>query len=171
MMGRMGRVHRRFSETRAVEVTCARLSGERVCVSSALIDESRRHRLHLLVAESLSEDERDDSPAAGALFGELRMAAVVDAVRERELRRLLDVVGAAGIETLLLKGAGLAYTMYAAPHLRPRADVDLLIAPERVDDADRRLAAEGWTRAAEPDFVLGAAQRHYQRHAPGAPTE
>ena len=59
MMGRMGRVHRRFSETRAAEATCARLRGEPLRVSSVLIDEARRHRVHLLVADSLSADERD----------------------------------------------------------------------------------------------------------------
>jgi hypothetical protein len=155
----------------AVDAVCARLRGEPVAASGAMIEAARHHRVHLLMADSLSPDEQHETPASAALVAALRTAAIVDAVRERELRRLLAVLSRAGIEALLLKGAGLAYTVYASPHLRPRADLDLLIAPEGRADADRLLTGDGWTRAAEPVFMLGAAQQHYERRTAGAPTE
>jgi hypothetical protein len=126
-----------------------------------MIHAARDHRVHLLLAESLSRDELQE-PALAGLSAELPRAAIVDVLRERELRRLLDVLAAARIDVLLLKGAALAYTLYGAPHLRPHVDVDLLIAPERLDDADRLLREEGWARDVEPDFVEGGAQRHYR---------
>ena len=141
-----------------------------MCASAALISAAQHHRVHLLLAESLLADDLRE-PLAAALVAELRAAAIADALRERELRRLLSAFSVAGIDTLLLKGAGLAYTVYTAPHLRPRCDVDLLVAPERLADAHRLLAAEGWTRAAEPDSMVAAAQCHYERQCPGGITE
>ncbi len=122
--------------------------------------------MHLLLADSLSPHERDLG-----LETDLRNQAILDAVRERQLQRLIEAFSAAGIETLLLKGAGLAYTVYRSPHLRPRADLDVLIRPERLADADRLLASEGWTRAAEPNAMLATAQRHYCRGSPSGLTE
>ena len=104
--------------------------------------------MHLvLAAEQLARVE-----AAGVrttLAATLREAAMADLFRERELRRLLERLAAAGVNALLLKGAGLAYTVYPAPHLRPRGDVDLLIARADLEAADRALLAGGWLRAVE----------------------
>jgi hypothetical protein len=155
----------------AVRATCARLRGEPVLLSAAMIDAAREHRVHLLVAESLSADERHESGAAARLEAELQRQAIVDALRERELRRTLDAFAAAGIQALVLKGAALARTVYPAPHLRPHADVDLLIAPEHLDAVDRLLGNEGWTRDVEPDFSEGAAQRHYRGRRDAAVVE
>jgi hypothetical protein len=46
----------------------------------------------------------------------------------------------AGVTTLVLKGAALAYTHYPAAYLRPRGDTDLLVKP-----TDRAMA----------DYALG----------------
>ena len=62
-----------------------------------------------------------------ALRREERVAAVFDVRREDETRRVLDAFGDAQIDVLVFKGAALAHTVYAAPHLRPRTDVDLLV--------------------------------------------
>jgi hypothetical protein len=98
-----------------------------------MVEAARRHRVHLLLSESLSTREWSDPPVEG-LAAELRAAAIVDA-------------------------------MYRSPHLRPRDDLDVLIAPERLADADRLLASAGWMRAAEPDALLASAQRHYHRRS------
>jgi hypothetical protein len=149
-----------------LETLCARLRGEPVPLSAPMVEAARTHCVHLLLADSLSPRERDMG-----LEADLRKQAILDAVRERELQRLIEAFSSAGIEMLLLKGAGLAYTVYRSPHLRPRADLDVLIRPERLADADRLLAAQGWTRAAEPDTMLAAAQRHYRRSCPSGLTE
>jgi hypothetical protein len=158
------------AEPRIIETLAARLRGERVGISATLVAEARRHRVHLLLAETLSPAERRE-PAGAALVAELRSAAILTALRDGALHRLLDAFAAAPIETLVLKGAALAHTIYPAPHLRPRADLDLLIASRHVTDADRLLIAEGWTRALEPDSTLASAQRHYQRRCPSGITE
>src|SRR6187402_1512724 len=53
----------------------------------------------------------------------------VEALRHRETRRVLMALSEAGVPTLVLKGAALAYTHYPAPYLRARADTDLLVRP------------------------------------------
>src|SRR4029078_6314769 len=50
----------------------------------------------------------------------------------------------AGIPCLLLKGAGLSYSVYHEPWLRPRNDNDLLVAPADAERAGRVLADLGY---------------------------
>src|ERR1700722_3334381 len=107
---------------------CARLRGEDVLLSPAMVAAARWHRIHLVLAATARAEELLD-PAGAPLLAELRKAEVVEILRERALRRVLDQLGAEGVDVLLLKGAGLAYTLYASPHLRPRADVDVMLPP------------------------------------------
>jgi hypothetical protein len=57
-------------------------------------------------------------PAGAPLLADLRKAEVVEIVRKRVLRGLLHQLETDGVDALLLKGSGLAYTLYASPHLR-----------------------------------------------------
>jgi hypothetical protein len=93
---------------------------------------------------------------------------VVELIRERTLSGLLDQLAAAGVDVLLLKGAGLAYTAYPSPHLRPRADVDVMLPRIALERAERTLEAAGWARAVEPEAELITAQRHYVLAKPPA---
>ena len=95
------------------------------------------------------------------LAGELRHAAVLDAVRATELRRVLSVLNAAGVRPVLLKGAALAHTHYARPELRPRSDTDLMIPVQAKNTVACALAAEGYTRPAEIDGDLAIGQFHF----------
>jgi hypothetical protein len=144
----------------AEDALCARLCGEHVPLSPAIVAAARRHRIHLVLAAAARADELMD-PSGSPLLAELRKAEVVEIMRERALRGLLDQLGAEGVDALLLKGAGLAYTLYPAPHLRPRADVDLILPRATLVRAGLTLAARGWMRAAEPDAELITAERHY----------
>ncbi len=71
--------------------------------------------------------------------------------RDRAALRRLDAAAAdalaafaaAGIDALLLKGPALAQALYAPEH-RSYSDVDLLVAPDRVDGAQGVLAALGY---------------------------
>ena len=47
----------------------------------------------------------------------------------REAERLLNHFEGAGIRTLVLKGLGLALTVYPRPELRPMSDLDVLVSP------------------------------------------
>jgi len=62
-------------------------------------------------------------------------------LRERELRRVLASLAAAGMTPLLLKGAHLAFTLYPSPDRRPRLDTDLLIEEGDRDALKECLAA------------------------------
>jgi hypothetical protein len=57
----------------------------------------------------------------------------------------LDAFEAAGVQSLLLKGAALARFLYAAEQQRGYSDVDLLVAPDHLAAARRALSALGYT--------------------------
>ena len=105
-----------WADPHALDALCAVLRGEDVPISAAVVEAAREHEMHLvLAAEQLARVQ-----AAGVrttLAATLREAATADLFRERELRRLLERLAAAGVDALLLKGAGLAYTVLpsAAP--------------------------------------------------------
>jgi hypothetical protein len=146
---------------------CGALRGEDGPLSAAVVELARRHRIHLVLADMAGMRVRDEDVRAG-LTVEVRAAAVTDLFRERELRRLIGSLADEGIRTLLLKGAGLAYTVYSAPHLRPRTDVDMLIAQGDVAAADRAITGAGWTAVPEQRRESVTTQRHYAlRGVPG----
>lgn len=65
-------------------------------------------------------------------------------LRQRDLARVLEALRAAGVESLLLKGAALVDTIYRNPALRPMVDVDLLVPRDRVAAALAALANCGY---------------------------
>src|SRR5262245_64567026 len=145
-----------------------RLSGAMPAVPlGTVIQAARRHRVHLLLAASMTPDERVTSEGS-ALARELTVAAALDLWRADDTRHLVESLASSGIDALLLKGTGLACTVYAEPHLRPRLDVDLLIRREQVADAEVVFAAQGWSRPAERDAELAEPQRHYVKKGPAA---
>lgn len=155
--------------TSAELALCDRLRGESPTLTPDVIAAARRHRLHLVLAASFSADEAPLAEAQ-ALRRELRHAAALDARQEQELARLLADCAAGGVETVLLKGTALAYTVYAAPHLRPRVDTDVMIRRDALPTIERLLAAHGWTHPVEPDRGWSAAQSHYVKPGPSGTT-
>lgn len=98
-------------------------------------------------------------------FADLEAAAVVlAALKDLELRRVLDHLHAAGIDVLVVKGAALAQTDYPAPHLRPRVDTDLLVRRHDLDRLQEALDAAGYrasVRASTGELV--SHQRAFER--------
>lgn len=97
----------------------------------------------------------------------LRDATAREMLRFRALRSIVWALHAAGLRALLMKGAGLAYTVYQEPHLRPAGDIDLFVARDSRDAAEAALAAIGYRRQHEPDAELASMQRHYVLQEPG----
>jgi len=62
-------------------------------------------------------------------------AAALEPLRLADLRALLDALAGHGVVPLIVKGTALAYSLYEAPELRPRADTDLLLAAEKLGRA------------------------------------
>jgi hypothetical protein len=72
---------------------------------------------------------------------------LVEARREAALVRALAALAseaASPLPVLLLKGAASARTLYVAPELRPRGDLDLLVAPAQFAEAVARLEVAGY---------------------------
>lgn len=63
---------------------------------------------------------------------------------EGRLLRAVSALEEAGIRAVLLKGAGLALTVYRGFSERPMADVDLLVAPDQAATAQRIITQQGW---------------------------
>ena len=106
-------------------------------------------------------------PIASQAASRLRDAHARELMRFSMLRELTTAFAAAGLRALLMKGGGLAYTVYPAAHLRPSDDVDVLIAPDSLARADAALRALGYGRQIEPDVTLASTQRHYALVANG----
>ena len=85
--------------------------------------------------------EIDRRLACLALDRELRMRML-----EQRTRESIGVLATAGIDVALLKGAGLAATLYGSFAARPMKDVDLLIDPARAEEAKRLMLSAGWER-------------------------
>ncbi len=102
----------------------------------------------------LLDSKFTDGTLKGAWPESIRQACHADALTQAmhelaqrgELARVLAVLAGAGITPLILKGAGLAYSHYPRPGLRPRSDTDLLIAPDRRDKTAAVLAALGYRK-------------------------
>lgn len=84
--------------------------------------------------------------ATEAIFRDARRGIWASNVRiVGAARPAVEALHAAGIRTILLKGAVLSHGVYEAPGLRPIGDVDLLIEPGDADAAQRVLFDRGWT--------------------------
>lgn len=85
--------------------------------------------------------------------------SALDLHREIELQRVLEPLRKADLHPLVIKGTGLAYTVYSSPHLRSRCDTDLLFRDRRsADTAWAVLEREGYRRmhAVRGDFIQQA---------------
>lgn len=68
-----------------------------------------------------------------------------------ELARLRSELGANGIEFIPMKGFMLSIQLYGDPGMRSTRDLDLLLKPEQMEEADRVLRRDGYERKF-PDF-------------------
>lgn len=124
-------------------------SGQRF---NALID---RHRVGAFLGQELPLLARSRLPAevrehlAAAAQETARRALV----RSAELVRLSQMLGAAGVPFLSVKGPLLAQMLYGGLGRRHAGDLDLFIHPDQLAAVDRALRAAGCRRSV-PDFEL-----------------
>jgi hypothetical protein len=108
-------------------------------VSADVLDAMERHRLAPLAWDTLRTSGHAASwpaPIQMALRRASAAQALVTALIDTELRRVIATAGDAGVRMVLIKGAALANTHYRLAHLRPRSDSDVVIL-----DADRETTA------------------------------
>jgi hypothetical protein len=83
------------------------------------------------------------------------------AITERASSRVVQILAAAGVPCVTLKGPALASAYWGDIALRPSVDVDVLVAPADVERADAALVGAGLTRSRMfPDWF----QREWQYH-------
>lgn len=100
-----------------------------------------RHALEGQPAAALPLD------VAEAFRGEAMVAEFNARRLEARLQEVLGALAARGIEPVLLKGAGLAYTVFGGMARRPMRDLDLLVPREALTPAIAALRAAGWAEA------------------------
>ncbi|NIT36992.1 MAG: hypothetical protein GTN49_10930 [candidate division Zixibacteria bacterium] len=105
----------------------------------------RAERLAPLLAYRLGER---DFPADGNFKEALRSGArevlAANLVWRKVYEELGDILGAAGIRALPIKGVDVAFTVYPSPACRPMADIDILVSPEDYRGAEEVLEREGF---------------------------
>lgn len=124
-----------------------------------------RHRVGAFLHHRLAGGVREalPSPVREQLQEAARSTARRALERSAELTRIAKRFGSAGIPFFSVKGPLLARSLYGDVGVRHAGDLDLLIAPERLADADAALRVAGCRRS-QPDFELTPRQwREYQR--------
>jgi len=80
-----------------------------------------------------------------ALAAEMRAQMANELVCRTELMSVLGALAADGVRSILLKGAGLAYSVYDNPTSRPRVDTDLLVRRADLERARHVMMTRGYT--------------------------
>jgi hypothetical protein len=151
---------------RAIQDPAAPPHGSPTVDTAALIAAASRHRVLLLLGWRLRAAGRLEEWAAelvAAFQAAERQAVAVDCVRHAELLAVLAELSAAGVRPIVFKGAALAYSHYPAPHLRVRADTDLLVPASEVPVLEDVLGRLGYVRPAETSGRLVSYQSHYHK--------
>jgi hypothetical protein len=130
-----------------------------------IVAAASRHRVFLLLGWLLRDAGVLEAwhGLADAFERAERHALTIDFLRQAELTSVLHALDKAGVRPIVFKGAALAHTHYPAPHLRVRADSDILVAEEEVPALEKVLGRLGYTRPAETSGALVSYQSHYQR--------
>jgi hypothetical protein len=133
--------------------------------ADAFLVAAARHGVESLVARQLRRGVLSGAPKI--VEQTLATAALQQAIVEQRLAaEVTSVVAAlarAGIPSLLMKGAALAYTCYPHPCLRPRTDTDLVVRHEDAAAVWRVFEALGYEppNMTRGDLLLH--QRSYER--------
>ena len=111
-----------------------------------LAKQAIRHGVHGMLFHRLSASSWTGSTAlTDALRPAAHRSVSVTTQRDAATGRLLADLNRQAIPFMVFKGTPLAYLVYPAPHLRPRADVDLLVDASHVVALRRWLISRGYT--------------------------
>ena len=152
----------------AALVTGDRVSPPAVHQRATLFELARDHRVDRIAAWRITTSGGDVEAWFGTEVSGVRederAAAVVDAVRNREIAAVLErVATVGGARPILLKGAALAHSHYPHAWLRPRLDTDILVSPERTASVFQALGALGYQRTMSTSGTLVVSQASFTR--------
>ena len=131
-------------------------------LETELLEAAREHGVSALLASAPAVRQWPDTLQC-ALRNVCREEAVIEAVRRQDLLQLMAAFQQAGVRSLLIKGAQLAYTHYAHPWMRPRFDTDVLVPAADRERADAALRGLAYALSTQVSGALVAHQRQYQR--------
>jgi len=152
--------------SKSTEEWCRCVIRDGLSQGSPVLDELMTRRDAALAWHRLVHAGAADAcpPAVAAALRRAAHARALEAdIIDRELSRVLDAAGDAGIAVLAIKGAALAHTHYPERHLRARGDSDLVI---RSHDRQRLadvLQACGYAPAEAVDGTLVTQQAQWER--------
>ena len=132
---------------------------------AGVVAAASHHRVFLLLGWLLRDaGTLHEWPALAEAFKQAEQHALsVDCVRQAELATVLHELTAAGVRPVLFKGAAVAHTHYPAPHIRVRADSDLLVSEGEVSALEGVVRRLGYIRPVETSGALVSYQSHYQK--------
>ena len=119
-------------------------------------------RLLPLVYRHLVELGVDD-PDLGRLKGLYRRSWYRNQIVFRWAGEMLETLRAAGLETMLLKGAALSTLYYRDPGVRPMDDVDILVRSEQAEAALDVLEEAGWAPVTQVPREVFLTVRHAEQ--------
>jgi hypothetical protein len=130
-----------------------------------LLDLAIEHGVGALLARSQAALNFPPT-AAARLAAHARERAVVAAIQDREMSRVLEALDARGVRPLVIKGGHLSHALYRTPGLRPRGDTDLLVRERDRDRIGAALATLGYTPLAHVRGSVILGQFHFIRTDP-----
>jgi hypothetical protein len=92
-----------------------------------------------------------------------RLGAATEAAERHAVREVLSTLRNVTAGVLLLKGVALSYTVYPAPWLRARSDIDLMVPPGSMLQVASALQSSGFLATRESTHPLVTRQRHFTR--------
>ena len=121
-----------------------------------------QQRAMAYLTQAANRDALSLPPGAKAVLQRAKLVNAASRLRlESELARILAETSAAGVPVLVLKGPGLARTIYAERELRPYGDIDLTIHEHHESTVVSMLHALGYT---EHDYEAEVARREHASH-------
>ncbi len=131
-------------------------------------DELTRSAIHHGLAPLLAHHLHRHAPEY--VTPALRQYAQRNAIRARFLTQtLLELLAdfrAAGLPTVAMKGPALAELAYGALDLRDYCDLDVLVHPQQIDEAERLCRARGFARKRDIKHVADEAMRSFAYDLP-----
>lgn len=130
---------------------------------------SKHHRIVPLVSRNLQIAlSTADASGVGPALAELKESAAKMTMRSlgllSELRRIIVALQAAGIKAQVLKGFPLAQQVYGDIGLRAPGDLDLLIDPRQILQADKVIRRLGYTGLLDPRQLNRKQLAFYPNH-------
>jgi hypothetical protein len=110
------------------------------------------HRLIPLLSKALASREVND-PDLPRLKGVYQFSWYRNQRLFADGAGLLGAFEAAGVRTMLLRGAAMAMAYYGDVGARPMNDLDVLLPADALDKGRRIAEAEGWSRQVEPKVL------------------